>query len=356
MTLTSLKETIKRFLPFITFASVVGLSGLLLFVFFYKPKPKPEVLAHSEEQAYTFAWSGDGRKLYYLSSGEKTSSFRVLEVKSGKILKDEASKVETGALINVFWSSNSKALVWEQATAGKAPQSSIVDFEGGDSTPVPLLKDSSRVASWSPNGARIAYVTKANKKGEANINLLLVSALTLSRKNLLKYPFKSIYHISWSAGGDKLFVFAGQPAAGIPAKLYQLEIGSGKLSSIFTGKEGYLSFVPFDGQALLLTSNGAKVVSLEDKKARTVFSYSINRYNTRCAWLDENQAICQVVSSTSDKRTLWKINLQTLRREAITTVPVTPPEQPSLYFASSPQKDQLAYVDAEGFIRIAPVE
>lgn len=356
MTLTLLKETIRRFLPVLVPVSVLLLLGLGYFIFIYRPKSRPKPLAHSEARPLSFVWNQDGRKIYYFSPEQGTSPLRVLEIEGGAILKDEVVEAETGALINVFWSSKNRALVWEQSTATKDSRPSIVNFETEDSTPTPLLSDSLHCYSWSPDGARIAYATKTNEKGESNINLLSVSDLTLSKENLLASPLKLIDRISWDTKSEKLFIISGRPELGLLYELYQLDIESGGLLKIFSKEEGYISFVPFDEEVLLLSSGGVGVANLEDKEARIIFDYSVNPYNTYCAWLDEDQIICQVINSSLSTRTVRKINLRSLQGETILTVPVTQSEGATLYFASSPQKDQLAYLDEEGFIRIAPIE
>lgn len=360
MTLFELQEKIKRVLPVLIPALAVGLGGLVVYlIFFYHPPSPP--LAHSAVPAQSFAWSEDGRRIYYFASGDQgaglSSPARVLEVRKGSIVEDKVVEMGMGTVDDIAWSLGGKALASNLPSPGANPLLGIADFEGGSFTPV-LLEDVSSVYALSPDGAKIAYATKPDKEGRLNLNLFSVGESRLIGEDLLGSPLKAIEQIIWDAGGEVLFIIArpGPPgAAPIMPELYLLDLEKKELKLLVSQDRDYFAFVSHGTNVLLLSSGGVDLLDLESGKITTVFEISLHPYSTRCFWLNEDWFLCRIVDhrTVPGSETLWKMNVRSLQKQRILDIPIG---GVGFLFAPSPQGDQLAYIDEEGFIRTAPLK
>jgi len=271
-------------------------------------------------------------------------------------VEDKVVEMGMGTVDDIVWSRGGKALVSNLPSPGANPLLGIADFEGGSFTSV-LIEDTSSVYALSPDGAKIAYATKPDKKGRLNLNLFSVGESRLIGEDLLKEPLKAIEQLFWEAGGEGLFIIArpGPPgAAPIMPELYRLDLERDELKLLVAQAKGYFAFVPHGTKVLLLSSGGMDLLDIVSGKITAIFKISLHPYSTRCFWLGEDQLLCKVV----DHRTalgsgaLWKMNVKTLQKQRILDVPV---DGVGFLFASSPQGDQLAYIDEEGFIRVTSV-
>ncbi|GAF72624.1 unnamed protein product, partial [marine sediment metagenome] len=127
-----------------------------------------------------------------------------MRIEDGSIVEDNVVGVGISTATDVFWSLANGALVLSQSELTGDPVFNIVDFEGGDATPI-TLGDSVHVYAWAPDGTKIAYITSPDQNDKSNINLFSVSDSELYEENFLEEPLESIEQIFWADDDKKLF-------------------------------------------------------------------------------------------------------------------------------------------------------
>ena len=320
---------------------------LIYYFFFFHP--------HSQYSASTFAWSSDGRIIYYISLQNNNNQLRYFNRQALFSRGDNEIKLQEAlAPTAITTSSGNNALVTGVVSYSKNTWANLLDTKKNQLSSI-NLKWSPRLYAFSSEGTQIAYTTDVSSR-RSNINLFSTKTMSVTQELLLQKSVPTITGLWWTENDGQLYI-ASQPNPNeFFQDLYIFDLQTKELTLLLSSKDEYLYFAPHGDKILCASPNGIGVYNRQTNNQAIVFDELKDAYTGVCSLADANTIVCQMANFTANKRTFTKINLQSLKKTVLTEIPIKRQELVRLTFSPSPKGDRLAYLDEQNIIRLIPIK